>query len=393
MEIEESVSSNSLISYTLMFVLCLAVLTVFSGCATPLGSAAGKGDPNTVSTLIKSGADLDEKDIDGYTALHHAAMAGHTEVVRLLIENGADLKAERNGFIPLHSAAYRGQVNVVRILLASGSEVNVKTDFGHTPLLLAASHGHTDVVRILIENGADLNAKDVNGSTAIHNAAFYGHTAVVRILLDAGADPSPGVGLVALGARDTPLRLAQRKGYTAIVSMLQNTEQKRYEDHLKRKSQARNPTWVPAKWVKKGDKWHWNHGHYDPGTRSAQMRTTSITEANAPSWMHQKIQERGTVVIDSRLQQSRGRALAGANRLARHRVLSRLRDLVLDLRLDSQTTIRNVLTEDDLRLYTGITRNSYFVDRDSKDTIYTVTYGLNLNDVYLYMREKGIYYK
>ena len=162
------------------------------------------------------------------------------------------------------------------------------------------------------------------------------------------------------------MRLAQRKGYTAIVNMLQNAQQNRYGVSIGS---------VPGTAFGTSAKDYFNHG-----------------KVNTPSWIHQKIQERGTAYISTRHQSSR-RAFLRASRVARIYAQRRLLNLVLDLRLDSQTTIRNVLTEDDLNLYYGITRNSYYVDRYYNDTIYTVTYGLNLNDVYLYMKEKGIYYK
>ena len=168
---------------------------------------------------------------------------------------------------------------------------------------------------------------------------------------------------------------------------------KEAEDRLKRKSQARNPTWVPGKWVKKGDKWHWNTGHYDSGTKQVQVRTTSITEANAPSWIHQKINASGAAVIDTKRWQSLGRAKLYAKRGARIQAKRRLLEQVLDLIIDSQNTVRNVLAEPDLNINNGIIRNSYTVGQESNDNVYRVTEELKLNEVYSYMKEKSILYK
>ena len=74
---------------------------------------------------------------------------------------------------------------------------------------------------------------------------------------------------------------------------------------------------------------------------------------------------------------------------ARHNLL----ESVSDLRLDSQTTIRDVLTKDDLDVFNGIIRKHYQVGSDSSDITYTVIMEIKLNDVYSYMKEKGIYYK
>lgn len=180
MEIKGSVSSNKFISYTLMFVLCLALLTVFSGCATPLGSAAGKGDLNTVSTLIKSGADVNEKDYDSHTALYYAASTGQTEVVRLLIEKGADVDEKGPGWTPLVGAAYYGYANTAKILLDSGADVNGRGN----PLEWSVRRGHTEVTRLLIDAGADINGNYLN--------------------------------------------IAQKRGYTTIALMLERALEERY---------------------------------------------------------------------------------------------------------------------------------------------------------------------
>ena len=121
--------------------------------------------------------------------------------------------------------------------------------------------------------------------------------------------------------------------------------------------------------------------------------TESVPTATAPSWINQKIKVSGNAVIDNTKYKQPGQAKLWAKRAATFDAKRRLLDLVLALRLDSQTMIRDVLTEDDLDIYNGIVRNSYYVDEDNNDTIYTFTLGLSLNDVYSYMKEKGIYYK
>ena len=64
-----------------------------------------------------------------------------------------------NGCTPLHVAASHGRIEVVKILLNNGADMNAKTEDGHTPLHWAASHGHTEIVKIFLNNGADMNAK------------------------------------------------------------------------------------------------------------------------------------------------------------------------------------------------------------------------------------------
>ena len=93
---------------------------------------------------------------DGLTALHLAAMKGHPEVVKLLLEEGADKDA----------ATVEGHITVG----------------GQKALHLAAEHGCTEVVKLLLEAGADKDAVDLQGKTALDLAIETRHLEVVRLL-------------------------------------------------------------------------------------------------------------------------------------------------------------------------------------------------------------------
>ena len=119
------------------------------------------GDPNVFSA-------------DGFTLLHFAAMGGHVEAVRALLDAGADPNAmSRHRFVkvrPLHTATAldisTGNPDVVRVLLERGADVNGRSaEGGFTPLHNAAGSGAGELVRILIEHGADPNAKTDDGRT------------------------------------------------------------------------------------------------------------------------------------------------------------------------------------------------------------------------------------
>lgn len=112
--------------------------------------------------------------------LRCAAENGHLEIVKLLLEAGADVHAEDN--YALRWAATNGHTEIVRLLLEAGADVHAQNKFA---LKWTAYKGHTEVVRLLLEAGADVHAGD---NFALKWAARNGHTEVVELLLAAGAD-------------------------------------------------------------------------------------------------------------------------------------------------------------------------------------------------------------
>jgi uncharacterized protein len=96
-----------------------------------------------------------------------AASKGHTAIVQVLLENGAEPDARDSGRqTALMMAAVCGHISTVHALLSKGVDVNAKIDAGGesgwTALMEAAYHGHTDVVRALPASSADVNARDIS---------------------------------------------------------------------------------------------------------------------------------------------------------------------------------------------------------------------------------------
>ena len=185
------------------------------------------GDVSSIELFIAAGMDLNAQDNDGYTALamavSGAALLGHVELVkimemvRLLVEHGADVNAQ--GGTALSAAAVLGYVEVARFLVEHGADVNAQNNDGWTALMAAAMFGRVEVARFLVEHGADVNAQTNDGYTALMRAVTIGggrRVEMVRFLVDHGAD---------VNAQDnyggTALMYAKLSGNQEIIDLLE----------------------------------------------------------------------------------------------------------------------------------------------------------------------------
>ncbi|WAR11434.1 ANR60-like protein [Mya arenaria] len=89
---------------------------------------------------------------------------------------------QERAFLALYVASHRGHENLVRKLIESGADVNASTPLGRTALHVAASQGHGHIVDLLLEHGADIDAEDDRGQTALTIAASFGHKTCERHL-------------------------------------------------------------------------------------------------------------------------------------------------------------------------------------------------------------------
>ncbi len=183
------------VSTWLPLLVLLLALPGRHGPDSPVADAAMQGDAETVRALLAQGADVNEAQGDGMTALHWAARNRDADLARTLLEAGADVGAgTRIGhYTPLHLASEAGSAEVVDVLLGAGADpmARIVGAGSPTPLHFAAAAGSERAVEALVAAGADVNAAEQAwGQTPLIFAASKGRTEAVRALLEAGADPS-----------------------------------------------------------------------------------------------------------------------------------------------------------------------------------------------------------
>jgi ankyrin repeat protein len=148
-------------------------------------------DVSKVRELLKKGADPNYRPRDARPILYNAIETENLEIVKALIEHGADVNniSVRAGMSPLVIPCYKGQLGMVKLLLEAGVKLDVPSSGGDTPLMVASSHGFDEIVEELLKAKADPNRKAENGTTALMEACRRGHISVSKRLLEAGADP------------------------------------------------------------------------------------------------------------------------------------------------------------------------------------------------------------
>lgn len=87
----------------------------------------------------------------------------------------------------LIDAAYNGQTNVIKLLIESGADINAKNIHGNTALIFASARGYLDIVKYLIEVGADINLKNNLGNTALMYAYNDKYKEIIELLKKHGA--------------------------------------------------------------------------------------------------------------------------------------------------------------------------------------------------------------
>lgn len=149
---------------------------------TALMHAAMKGHEEVVETLLADGANREAENDDGWTALSYASLKGHTRIVDRLRNCSNEHK--------LRSASYVDDALFTKFpsLKNDIAAINDQQEEGETLLSISARHNNVPEITILLKAGADVEARDQDGSTPLIKAALHGSRQAYDALLCAGAN-------------------------------------------------------------------------------------------------------------------------------------------------------------------------------------------------------------
>ena len=155
---------------------------------TALYYAAEAGHFDIAKKLLENGACLNSSEKE-YIPVHIVAKNGHTKILELFLEYKADLRiqSEYSSSLPIHIAAEKGQVQILKILIANGISPNeTRNPFwgAETPLSLAAENGHLEAVLLLLKNGAKIFIDKILHTNPLYVAAQNGYQEIIVAILN-----------------------------------------------------------------------------------------------------------------------------------------------------------------------------------------------------------------
>lgn len=146
-----------------------------------LAGVCGKSE-KMIKRIIEAGADIELRDGDGSTALNYAVFSSNLVAAKALINAGANVNITGvvNGYTPLMSAIYlvrdNGHTKMLKMLLEAGANVNEKDEGGISVFMSVVRNlrkvGTGEVIRLFIKHGADIRQRESNGYTPLMVAAM-----------------------------------------------------------------------------------------------------------------------------------------------------------------------------------------------------------------------------
>ncbi|KAJ3110368.1 hypothetical protein HDU96_006660 [Phlyctochytrium bullatum] len=184
------------------------VLNLKMGSQSILATAVGMGRTQVVKLMLQKGANLSGDLLDA--AVGMPVTDDCASMVKLLLDYGANPNALHQGGFPLHKAAQKGKEDIIRVLLDAGANIDDTDGSGRTPLLVACEKGHDGAAELLMQAGANVDfVSKVTGETLLHVAlgrdAFY-KSRIARKLLE----KAPALCEIRDKRGETPFELAKR---------------------------------------------------------------------------------------------------------------------------------------------------------------------------------------
>lgn len=184
---------------------------------SPLIVASWYGHLKVVETLLELDADvnLNDKGTER-TALHYASLAGHKDVIDILLKHGSVVHfRDKEGISPLHLAAEGGHPSIIDQLASVQGDLNGTDKNGARPIHYAAQHNQVDALYKLHDCGADVVALDNSGCSALHYAARSDSSEAIMALVRLGTDID-----LQCKKGDTPLHSAVRADMKTAIKTL-----------------------------------------------------------------------------------------------------------------------------------------------------------------------------
>jgi ankyrin repeat protein len=175
---------------------------------TPLTRACENASEPMVTRLLRAGARPDASQVNGLTPLMMAARTGSVQVVKALLASGAKVNATTatTHETALMWAVGERHLDVVRTLIEAGADVHPQPGQMFSPLMRAAEHGDIEAATLLLEAGAGVNERGADGTSPLTYAIVSGQAAFAHFILDKGADPNGSMGgVTALHAAAGPV--------------------------------------------------------------------------------------------------------------------------------------------------------------------------------------------
>ena len=146
--------------------------------------------PDSVKSIIASGADVNERDEYGRNVLHKISSNTDPEVVKMLIDAGVNVNAKTSSnMTPLLSLCYsvkEPNLKILELLINAGADMNATWSVSHSALTYLIQYKNLEAIKLFASKGANLRVRDPLGKTLLHDAVLSGDIEIINFLITHG---------------------------------------------------------------------------------------------------------------------------------------------------------------------------------------------------------------